>query len=83
MFDPFKMRLNGGTDPPFKMHPEGTVPPFKVTPEGQSPYYNATHRDCLNNPNVENIKHVIVIYQQVYFCLKFYVSKLHSHKGLI
>ena len=83
MFYPFRKRLNGWTEPPFKMYPGGTVPPFKVTLEGQSLYYNATRRDRLKNQNVENIKHDIVIYQQVYFCLKFYVSKLHSHEGLI
>ena len=27
-------RLNGGTVPPFKMHPGGTVPPFKMHPGG-------------------------------------------------
>ena len=29
-------RLNGGTVPPFKMHPGGTVPPNKMHPEGLS-----------------------------------------------
>ena len=83
MFYYFRKRLNGWTEPPFKMYPGGTVPPFKVTLEGQSLYYNATRRDRLKNQNVENIKHDILIYLQVYFCSKFYVSKLHSHEGLI
>ena len=30
-------RLNGGTVPPFKMHPEGTVPPYKMHPGGTVP----------------------------------------------
>ena len=78
MFYPFRKRLNGGTDPPFKMHPGGSVPPFNVTPEGKSLYYNVTRRDCPKDLNVENIKHVIVIHKQVYFCLNCNVSKLHT-----
>ena len=37
--DQFKKRkrLNGGTVPPFKMHPGGTVPPFKMHPGGTVP----------------------------------------------
>ena len=30
-------RLNGGTVPPFKMHPGGTVPPVKMHPGGTVP----------------------------------------------
>ena len=33
----FRKRLNGGTVPPFKMHPGGTVPPFKMHPGGTVP----------------------------------------------
>ena len=32
-----RKRLNGGTVPPFKMHPGGTVPPFKMHPGGTVP----------------------------------------------
>ena len=34
---PIRKRLNGGTVPPFKMHPGGTVPPFKMHPGGTVP----------------------------------------------
>ena len=32
-----RKRLNGGTVPPFKLHPGGTVPPFKMHPGGTVP----------------------------------------------
>ena len=35
-----RKRLNGGTVPPFKMHPGGTVPPFKMHPGGTLNFYD-------------------------------------------
>ena len=35
-----RKRLNGGTVPPFKMHPGGTVPPFKMHPGDSLKFYD-------------------------------------------
>ena len=44
----FRKRLNGGTVPPFKMHPGGTVPPFKMHPGGTVPPFKMHPGGTLN-----------------------------------
>ena len=71
----FWKRLNGGTVPPFKMHPGGTVPPFKMHPGGTVPPNkmhpggtvppNKMHPGGTVPPNKMHLRGTIPLYSQL------------------
>ena len=73
-----RKRLNGGTVPPFKMHPGGTVPPFKMHPEGTVPPFKMHPGGTV--PPFKMYSGDIINLYEYFFSLNLYrIAKINDH----